>query len=185
MTPAVSRTSANEGAVLAGVARPVLLIGLGNPLMGDEGIGWQLADRLREDARLPAHAEVVCGGTDLLRCASRLEKRRLVILVDAMLDHGRPGRVVVVRNCFHEFDSRQGHAHCLSAVQAIELLRAVTPALSSVRFTLAGVGIASASVGPKLSAPLAAAIPGILDRLLDELSQGGDVECASPFQAGS
>jgi hydrogenase maturation protease len=158
-------------------ASPVLLIGLGNPLMGDEGIGWHLAERLREDPRLPANVEVICGGTDLLRCANQFEGRRHVILVDALLDHGRPGEVVVTRDCFEDFAARQGHAHSLSALQAVELLRAVTPGLEAVRFTLAAIRIAKASVRPELSAALAAGIPQILDRLLDQL-KGGNGRCA-------
>lgn len=158
-------------------ASPVLLIGLGNPLMGDEGIGWHLAERLRGDPRLPANVEVICGGTDLLRCANQLEGRRHVILVDALLDHGRPGEVVVTRDCFEDFAARQGHAHSLSALQAVELLRAVTPGLEAVRFTLAAIRIAKASVRSELSAALAAEIPQILDRLLDQL-KGGNGRCA-------
>ncbi len=158
-------------------ASPVLLIGLGNPLMGDEGIGWHLAERLREDPRLPANVEVICGGTDLLRCTNQLEGRRHVILVDALLDHGRPGEVVVTRDCFEDFAARQGHAHSLSALQAVELLRAVTPGLEAVRFTLAAIRIAKASVRSELSAALAAEIPQILDRLLDQL-KGGNGRCA-------
>jgi hydrogenase maturation protease len=156
--------------------KTVLVIGLGNPLMGDEGIGWHVAERLRQDPRLPAHAKVAWAGTDLLRFAPRMEESRHVILVDALLDENRPGRLEVVRGGLGEFDLRQGHVHGLSALQTIELLRLVTPALSSVRFTLALIGISSAALGPGLSSPLAAAVPGIIDGILDELRR----EAASP-----
>lgn len=147
-------------------AKPVLLIGLGNPLMGDEGIGWHVAERLRMDSRLPSYLESIAGGTDLLRFAPLIEKCRHVVLVDALLDEDRPGRVQFVEGPLAGFDSRQGHAHSLSALQAIELLRLLTPSLSAVRFTLALVGIASASMSAALSAPLAAALPGITDAIL-------------------
>jgi hydrogenase maturation protease len=146
--------------------KTVLLVGLGNPLMGDEGIGWHIVERLKENPRLPAHVEAVAGGTDLLRFASLMEKCRHVILVDALLDERWPARIEFVQGSFADLDSRQGHAHSLSALQTIELLQLLTPALSSVCFTLALVGIASASVGTELSGPLAAALPGIVDTIL-------------------
>lgn len=152
--------------------KSVLVIGLGNPLMGDEGVGWHVAERLRQDARLPPYAKVAWAGTDVLRFAPRMEEARRVILVDAILDEcdrRPPGRLEFVHGGLAGFDPHQGHVHALSAIQAIELLRLVTPALSSVRFTLALIGIRSAEAGRELSAPLAAAVPGIVDGILDEL----------------
>lgn len=147
-------------------AKSVLLIGLGNPLMGDEGIGWHVAECLRRDPRLPPYVESIAGGTDLLRFAPLFERCRHVVLVDALLVEDAPGRVQFVDGPLTGFDSRQGHAHSLSALQAIELLQLLTPSLSAVRFTLALIGIASASMSAALSAPLAAALPGITDAIL-------------------
>jgi hydrogenase maturation protease len=146
--------------------RPVLLIGLGNPLMGDEGIGYILAERLRADPRVPDHVEVICGGTDFLRYAAEIAGRQHVILVDSLLDR-QAGDVTVITGCFQGLDSHQGSVHCLSVVQAIELLRAVQPQLNSVRFTLFGVGITSASARRELSAALGASVPGLVERLLE------------------
>lgn len=147
--------------------KPVLVLGLGNVLMGDEGVGSHIAGRLNEDPRLPAHVEALAGGTDLLRLASRIEKARHVILVDALLDARHPGRVEFVRESLAEFDTGQGHAHHLSSIQALELLRLLDPALASVRFTLALVAISGATPGLELSPPLAAALPGIVESILD------------------
>jgi len=61
--------------------KPVVVIGLGNPLMGDDGIGWHVAERLATDPRLPSGVEAIQGGTDLLRCAARIEGRRRAILI--------------------------------------------------------------------------------------------------------
>lgn len=151
--------------------KSVLLIGLGNPLMGDEGIGWHVAERLRMDPRLPPYLESIAGGTDLLRYAPLFEKYRHVVLVDALLDENAPGHVRFVDGPLSGFDSRQGHAHSLSALQAIELLQLLTPSLSAVHITLALVGIASASIAAELSAPLAAALPGITGAILNKCAQ--------------
>src|ERR1039457_3848424 len=57
--------------------KPLLIIGLGNPLMGDDGVGAQLAESLAGRA----DADVLFGGTDLLPCAGELEGRQPVILI--------------------------------------------------------------------------------------------------------
>lgn len=67
--------------------KPRLLLGLGNPVMGDDGVAWHLLARLREDPRLPPDVEIAWGGTDLLGCAGLLEGRERVVLVDAVEAH--------------------------------------------------------------------------------------------------
>ena len=146
--------------------KPLLVIGLGNPLMGDEGIGWHVAERLAGDPRLPADAEVVCGGTDLLRYADRMEQRRRVIVVDALQDDAEPGTIWAVDASAGALDDRQDNAHCLSAVQAIQLLRMTVTA----PITLLGISIPCANVQTGLSPALAASMPAILDRVLRELN---------------
>jgi Ni,Fe-hydrogenase maturation factor len=45
--------------------KPLLIVGLGNPLMGDDGVGAVLAESLAGHT----DADLLIGGTDLLRCA--------------------------------------------------------------------------------------------------------------------
>jgi len=145
--------------------KPLLAIGLGNPLMGDEGVGWYVASRLASDPRLSADAETIWGGTDLLRYAGQIEGRSRVILIDAVRDGAPPGTVAVFEDGAG-LDDRQTNAHELSAVQAMRLLQLMMP----VRFTLLGVSIASAAAAGKLSAALEGRMPAILDRVLEELA---------------
>jgi hydrogenase maturation protease len=147
--------------------RPRLVIGLGNPLMGDEGAGWHVALRLAADPRLPPDVEAICGGTDLLRCAGQIEGRSRVILVDALQCDEPPGSVMMVEDGAVGFDSRQTNAHALSAAQAMQLLRLLMP--HPVQMALLCVAIRSVAAGEGLSAELAAEMPGILGRVLVEL----------------
>jgi len=164
--------------------KPLLVIGLGNPLMGDEGIGWHVAERLSADPGLPADAEVVCGGTDLLRFADQMEQRRRVIVIDALLVDTEPGSVWVGEDPGGEpsgagastcqpfssrtsvLDNRQHNAHCLSAVQAIQLLRMTT----QVPITLLGISVRGVNVQTGLSPELDARMPSILEHVLRELA---------------
>ena len=145
--------------------KPLLVIGLGNSLMGGDGIGCAVTDRLASDQRLPDYAEVLSAGSDLLRCAGWMEDRRLVVVIDAILDdHAEPGFV----RAFEDgcgLEERQDHAHHLSAVQAIRLLQMLTP----VPCTLLGISVVSVEAGVGIPAGLNARIPAILDRVLQEL----------------
>jgi len=145
--------------------KPLLLIGLGNLLMGDEGVGCFVAERLAEDPRLPESAEVMCGGTDMFRYADRMEGRSRVFVVDALQDKGEPGSVWVFEEPFPGLDDRQEHAHHLSVCQAMALLGMTL----AVRFTLLGISIPSAAAGSGLSPALTSRMPAILDRVLQEI----------------
>jgi len=144
----------------------VLVVGLGNPLMGDDGVGWHVAERLGGDPRLPAGVEVVRGGTDLLRYADRIAESSSAIVIDALLDEGEPGAVSVFDDALGRLENRQDDVHCLSAVQAIQLLRLTV----SAPIRLLGISVRGTTVEAGLSPGLAARLPAIIDRVLAELA---------------
>ena len=148
-----------------------LVIGLGNPLMGDEGIGWHVIEQLRRDPRLPQDTDLLWGGTDLLACAAQMEGRRRILLVDALLDAAPVGSVTVFENGnrLRGLEDRQEHVHHLSVTQALQLLHLASPSLGKVQFRLIAVSIHSVRVQPELSPALAAEMHHILNRVLQEL----------------
>jgi hydrogenase maturation protease len=67
---------------MTGPVRKTLIIGLGNPLLGDDGVGWQVAERLRQQP-LPPGVEVdtlALGGIGLME---RLVGYQRAVVVDA------------------------------------------------------------------------------------------------------
>jgi len=64
------------------------VIGLGNPLMGDDGLGLAALDRLRAQWELPATVRLVDGGTWGMNLLPLLEDAEAVVLIDA-IDAGR------------------------------------------------------------------------------------------------
>ena len=71
-------------------ARP-LVICYGNPLRGDDGVGWRVADRLSGDPRM-AGADVLCRHQLTPELAEDVSRAARVVLVDARRG-GRPGAV--------------------------------------------------------------------------------------------
>ena len=73
-----------------------LVLGLGNLLLGDEGVGVHALQALA--ARVwPADVEVLSVETAILDALPALEKADCVIIVDAMKAHGAPGTIYRIR----------------------------------------------------------------------------------------
>lgn len=115
-----------------------LVIGLGNALVPEDAAAVEFVRRIRPSE----HVDVIEGGTDLLRHAEALRGRELIVLVDAVanrdidlrvLEHGAP-----------ELSDEQLHAHHLSAVQALDLIRWSDESVRNARCVWVLLGGASA-----------------------------------------
>lgn len=69
-----------------------LVMGIGNVLMGDEGVGVHVARRLEQEA-MPSHVDVLDGGTGGFHLLSELSSHEHVVLIDATMD-GQPAGTV-------------------------------------------------------------------------------------------
>ena len=77
---------------------PVLLLGLGNPLMGDDGAGQELLSRLESSAsEWGDSVEMMDGGTQGLALLGQFEGRKAVVFLDAIRLGDEPGAVHVLQ----------------------------------------------------------------------------------------
>ena len=74
-------------------------MGVGNYLMGDEGIGVHVAERLLQED-LPEEVEVVDGGTGGFHLLGHFEGYEHIILVDATLDNNPNGTIRLIKPRF-------------------------------------------------------------------------------------
>ena len=137
--------------------KPLLIVGLGNPLMGDDGVGAMAAESMAGQV----DADILLAGSDLLRCAGQMEGRKHVILIDAV-ESDVVGEITVTDE--DPPDEPSAGAHTLYAPAAVGLFRHLMP---EVRFTWMLVGIRSARVGEGLSPELAAALPWLRECLME------------------
>lgn len=130
--------------------KPILVIGLGNPILGDDGIGWIIADRVRQALGLqtapispfdPAQSISVDGAIEIDRLSlgglslmERLIGYRYVILLDSI----RTGRVPIGHLWTFTFDrledSTGGHTrapHDASLKTALQVGRVMGADLPS------------------------------------------------------
>ncbi len=101
--------------------KPKLVIGLGNRLVPEDAIGLYCFDQLRTLARARSDVDFVEAGTDLLRAAPYMRDRELIVLIDAV--DGAESALTVLEHGAPELSEAQQHAHHLSAVQALNLIR--------------------------------------------------------------
>ncbi len=73
-----------------------LVLGLGNPLMGDDGLGLAALQLLREEWELPDTIDLVDGGTWGMNLLPLIEDARELLLLDAIRHGEPPGSLVVL-----------------------------------------------------------------------------------------
>lgn len=73
-----------------------VVIGLGNPLLGDDGLGLAALQRLRAEWSLPDSVELVDGGIWGMRLLPDIEAADRLVLVDAIDVGAAPGTLQVL-----------------------------------------------------------------------------------------
>jgi hydrogenase maturation protease len=154
-----------------------LVLGIGNILLKDEGVGVVVAQRIEAaraagDDVVPGDTRVVDGGTlglDLLPMIGDAER---VVLVDAVNLGQAPGTVTVLRDDTVQA-ALSGHVspHQIGVgdlVAAARLTGVMPP-----RLTLVGIQPGEISIGLELTGPVEAAVDVAIDVVRRELAPTG------------
>ena len=149
-----------------------LVVGLGNPILGDDGVGWRVAERVRERFDDPDVA-VLCLSLGGLSLVEHLAGYRRAVIVDAMTTGASPGTL-------HRFDAvaaadpgaqHTASVHDLSLATALALGRELGLDLPG---EIAVVGVEAApefEFGEELSEAVARALPDMERAVRDWLSR--------------
>ena len=170
----MTSTSSSSGNPGAGHRRPVrlLILGLGNILCGDDGLGTVAVERFRARYEIPEGMSVLDGGTLGLSLLPYLEDAEKVILVDAIRAEGPPGSFVRLEG----EDVGPAVAGRLSVHQV-----GVADLLDAARWrgrlpeelVLLGLVPETLEVGVVLSPCVEIGLPGLVDRIVQEVSRLG------------
>lgn len=91
--------------------RPILILGMGNVLLRDDGLGPILAARLVDAHAGDPRVEILDGGTQGLALLGQLEDRRAILILDACALGQQPGTVHYEPNPMQRKMSRGIAAH--------------------------------------------------------------------------
>lgn len=72
----------------------IAIIGLGNILMGDDGIGCHIAKKLMEENL--ENVEIIEAGTSLIKILPQLTKYDKIIFIDAIKGEKPPGEIYII-----------------------------------------------------------------------------------------
>ena len=160
------------------VAGSILVLGLGNPLLGDEGVGVRVIEELK-GLDLPDGVALVDGGTTGLGLISVMEGYQRVIVVDAA-DMGQPpGRVVKFAPSEVQFrmanDPLSLHQVGFGEVLALAEALGVSPP----HLTIIGVQPDRIGVGEEMSPEVEQAIPQCIGLVLGELDASASLAASN------
>ena len=151
----------------------MLVVGLGNPILGDDGVGWKVAEELRIKLAPNSPVDVEClslGGISLMEHLIGYER---AILIDAFSLEGPIGSILVLKlSELPDYSAlHTTSAHDTSLQNAIELGRSMGAQLPE---EITVVGIATRQIydfSEELSPPVAQAVPQAVQIVLELLRQ--------------
>jgi hydrogenase maturation protease len=132
----------------------VLIVGLGNPLMKDDGVGNFVATQLLK-LSLSTHVEVTDCGTDILKITTFFNQTDEVILIDAVDAGESPGSIFYLKK--HDLLKLPGKTqtvHFLSLIESLKLLDKLNTDFQKMKVTLIGIQPQSVEHQQGLSTPV-------------------------------
>ncbi len=102
-----------------GTSESILILGIGNLLLGDEGIGVHTIQAL-EKLSFPDNVQLLDGGTGGFHLLSHLEGHACVILIDATIDGKPPGTLSVIKPKYSSDFPKTLSAHDIGLKDLVE-----------------------------------------------------------------
>ena len=149
---------------------PVLVMGIGNVLVGDEGIGIHAVKYL-EQKGMPSNTELLDGGTGGFHLLSLLLDYPRMVLIDATLDGNPPGTINVVRPKFAGDFPRTLSSHDIGLKDLVESA-AVLGELPEIHLITVSISDGQ-PVQMELSEKLEKLLPDIYNKVLEILKSMG------------
>ena len=150
-----------------------LVLGLGNILLRDEGVGVRMVERLLARYVLPEGVRAMDGGTLGLDLLPHLQDAGRLLVVDAVQARQPAGTLIRLVGkeipMFLDASRVSPHQDGLHDLLAVAMLKGYLPA----EVVFWGVQVGTLGVGLELSSAVAAQIDKLVDKVIQELSSWG------------
>ena len=150
----------------------ILVLGLGNLLMSDDSIGVRIVQQLQQNFRVPEGVTIVDGGTLGLDLLPYIEEAAQLLIIDALEMQAEPGSLFRLEGdeVPRAFASKLSvHQMGLQDLLAVAELQGYAPQ----KLLVHGIQAGSIEMKLELSPPVAAAMDGLLDAVVNELLDWG------------
>ncbi len=150
----------------------IVVLGVGNILLSDEGIGVRAVESLKREYRLPPEVEVIDGGTSAMEMLDDLACADHLIIVDAVRSGKQPGTMVrIAGDAVPVFFKTKLSPHQIGLSDVLATLVLTGEQPGSV--TVIGVEPYSLATGMALTPQVEALLPKVVAQLTDELRKLG------------
>lgn len=144
----------------------ILILGVGNYLMGDEGFGVHFIQHLQKE-NLPENVDLLDGGTGGFQLMGYLEGYPTVIIIDATLDHNPPGAIRLIEPKFVKDFPRSMSTHEIGLKDLVESLSLMGRLPKIYLYVVSVTDIANLRVG--LSTDVKNALPVLKTMVFQKL----------------
>jgi hydrogenase maturation protease len=152
----------------------ILIAGIGNILLQDDGLGPQAVARLQSEYEFSDRVELLDIGTPTLDFVDYLRDREVVILIDALASGGEPGEILTFDKerlkAFLPGMRLSAHQPCLHET----LHAAETADIQLKEVLLIGVVGSHFDVGTELGPEVSRAMPEALTRVVEHVRREGE-----------
>lgn len=168
MNSKTEKTSTSENAGEENISpRKIIILGVGNLLLSDEGIGVHVANELSK-MDLPPEVSVVEGGTDGFRLLNIITEADRLIVIDAVRGGEEPGSIYrfdinEIKNVPTGFKTSVHQVGILEVINLSELIGKTPHA------TVIGVEPKSLEMSMELSPEVKAKVPRVIELVMNEL----------------
>ncbi len=144
-----------------------LILGIGNVLYGDEGVGVHVARRLDQSSLLPNHVVAIDGGTGGLTLLEAMQGADRIVFVDATMDGNPPGTVQRLEPRFARDFPPSLSAHDIGLRELVESWELLDRRAEMILYTIsiAPLGELCLELTPEVNAAVNLAAQRILDDL--------------------
>ncbi len=150
----------------------IIVLGVGNILLSDEGIGVRTVEKLQRDFVLPAEVEIIDGGTTGMEMLEDLAGADHIVIVDAVRSGQAPASIVkLTGDQVPVFFRTKLSPHQIGLSDVLATLELTGEAPGGI--TVIGVEPASLETAIELSPQVEALLPELVDLVVAELRQLG------------
>ena len=150
----------------------VAVVGLGNLILSDEGVGVHVVRRLGEACDFPDNVVLIDGGTSAIDLLDQLVDAEHIIFIDAAQTGGPPGSIVALEGARLPVWFRERMSpHQIGLADLLATLSLMDHAPESV--TLIGIEPQSMQLGTELTPDVEAAVGEALRKVLEKLAALG------------
>jgi hydrogenase maturation protease len=148
----------------------VLVLGIGNILLSDEGVGVKAVEELQSRYNCPDSVEIVDGGTVGFELLPYFENRSHILIIDAVKTGNKPGTIVRIDDPPAFFQKKVSpHQIGLADVMGIAVITDNMPQ----HIALFGIEPKELSTGLELSPEVAKNLRQLVNMVVDELKAIG------------